>query len=458
MSNQGFTTMTAIVAIVCLAIGAVIGIYAIPSPSQGDTIALSEYNALKSDYDTLTSDYDDVQTDLDDALAEIEDLKAVGLEGEVKLGFLASMTGPLATFGENEKVAGELAVKEVNELLAEMGADWTLVMEVEDTQTTPDLALEKTESFAARGIKLLIGPLSSGEVRAIKGYCDANGLLAISQSSTAPDLAIADDNIFRFCPTDKLGQGPALARIMYDDGKRYVIPITRNDAWGVGLEEAATARFTELGGQVLEGIRYSITATEFSMEVSNLASKVSSAIDTYGADKVAVWMISFEECTSIITSALEYDILSTVTWYGSDGNANSAAMIDDLDVAAFSASIISASTIYSPTQSPKFEVVRQNNMAKLGREPDAYSYGIYDVVWAYAYSLLAVDTYDADAVKAVLPDVTRSLFGASGWIDLDEAGDRKAGNYDIWEIQEIEPGIYKWVHRGTWIFASDSIV
>lgn len=473
MSNKGVTTTVAAVAvIVALILGVAVGRYAIPIPAPTDVVPLSQYNELQDDYDDLEVELDSIETELEgvrgeldnaqddlvEAQSEIESLKAAGLTGEIKLGFLASMTGVLATFGENEKVAAEFAAEQVNEMLSSMGAEWTLKIEVEDTQTKPDIALEKTESFAARGIKLLIGPLSSGEVRAIKGYCDANKILAISQSSTAPDLAIADDYIFRFCPTDKLGQGPAMARIMTTDGKQYIIPVTRNDAWGVGLEEAAKKRFEELGGTFLEGIRYSPDATEFSMEVSNLAGKVSSAVDAYGAENVGVWHISFEEVTAFFSAASAYDVLSTVKWYGSDGTANSDAMLEDETVAAFAAKVNYPCTIFAPTHSPKWEEVRQNNLDKLGREPDSYSYAVYDVVWAYAYSLLTVDTYDADAVKEVLPTVTRSLFGGSGWIDLDEAGDRKAGDYDIWQIGEpVVPGVFQWEHVGVWVFTADSV-
>jgi len=381
----------------------------------------------------------------------------VGLTGEVKLGGLFAMTGALATFGENEKLAAELAIEQVNDLLETMGADWTLVLEVEDTQVNPDLALEAVESFAARGITLLIGPLASSEVRAIKGYCDANKILAISQSSTAPDLAIADDYIFRFCPTDALGQGPALARIMCDDGIRYVIPATRNDAWGAGLEGATKVRFEALGGTFLEGILYPEDATEFTIEAADLASKVQDAIATYGADQVAVLHISFEEVVPFMTACLAYDVLDDVVWYGSDGTAASSDMTANAAVAEFSTTVEYPCTIFAPTESEKFEMVRQHSLDVLGRAPESYSYTVFDIVWAYALCLMAVDKYDATAVKEVLPTITETMFGASGWITLDEAGDRMAGDYDIWQIIETAPGVYEWDITGLYVLATDSV-
>ena len=423
MKNRGITTTIAVVlAIIMLIVGLLVGLFASPYvfPPEG--------------------------------------AGAAGLSGEIKLGAILSLTGDLATFGENEQVAAEFAVGHVNDLLEEMGANWTLAIVPEDTQTDPDIALEKVESLAARGIKLLIGPLSSGEVRSIKGYCDANKILAISQSSTAPDMAIEDDYIYRFCPTDKLGQGPAIGRLMYDEGKRYIIPVTRNDAWGVGLEEAAKKKFVdELGGTFLTGIRYDPEATSFTTEAADLATKVQDAITSYGADNVAVLHISFEEVNTFMTSAMGHTILDDVKWYGSDGTAGSGAMLDDANVRNFAISVEYPSTIFAPTESEKWEMVRQHIKSELGREPESYSYAIYDIVWAYALSLMAVDVYDADAVKAVLPTITETMFGASGWITLDSAGDRQAGDYDIFQITEIAAGQYDWKKVGKYILASDIV-
>jgi len=455
--------------------------------------AISQRDALQVERDSAISQRDALQVELDAAEALTLDMKkawlplpeeryqqnatealieemkkalvGIGIEvpitsaltGEVKLGGLFSLSGDLASYGENEQAAALFAVDHVNALLDSLGVDWTVALVSEDTQTDPSICLEKVESFAARGIKLLIGPLSSAEVRAIKGYCDANKMLAISQSSTAPDLIIAGDYIFRFCPSDKLGQGPAIGRILYDDGKRYVIPISRNDAWGVGLEEAAGKRFTELGGTVLPGIRYTPGAVEFSAEAADLASKVQSAVDLYGADEVCVLDISFEEVNAIFTAASEYDVLSSVKWFGSDGTCAAGSMVEDPVVAAFSVEVEYPSTIFAPTETAKWELVRQNGINVLGREPESYSYAIYDIVWAYALSVLKTDSTDPEVIMEVLPAVSGSFLGSSGWIELDEAGDRKAGDYVIWQIVTTTTGAYEWKVVGKYFLSTDTV-
>lgn len=381
-----------------------------------------------------------------------------GLSGEVEIGALMSLSGDLAHFGENEQAAAEFAVTEINALLASMDAGWTLKLVPEDTQTDPDIALEKLESLAARGIKLILGPLSSGEVRAIKGFADANKILVVSQSSTAPDLAIPDDYIYRFCPTDKLGQGPALARMMLDDGITHVIPVARNDAWGIGLKDATKTRFEALGGTFLTGIDYDPEATEFTSEASVLAGLVQTAISAHGAENVAVLHISFEEAVPFMTACLNHAALSQVIWYGSDGTATSGAIIGDTNVRDFVLKVGYPCTIFSPAPTgEKFEKVRQNGIDVLGREPESYSYSVYDIVWAYALSLLTVDKYDAEAIRVVLPTITENIFGASGSIILDAAGDRTAGDYNVWMILELSPGNYDWQVVARYVLTSDEM-
>ncbi|MEM3922533.1 MAG: ABC transporter substrate-binding protein, partial [Nitrososphaerota archaeon] len=76
---------------------------------------------------------------------------AGGLSGEIPIGALLPLSGPLGQFGENDKVAVELAVAEVNAFLEKVGAGWRLKLYVEDTETKPEVALEKLMSLHARG-------------------------------------------------------------------------------------------------------------------------------------------------------------------------------------------------------------------------------------------------------------------------------------------------------------------
>ena len=420
MAGQITTAIAAGVAIITLVLGVVIGIVAYPyviSPAPGPA----------------------------------------GLSGEIKIGSLQPLTGDLATYGQNSKVATEFAAEEVNAFLQESGANWTLKIVTEDTETKPDVCLTKLETLAAQGIKLVVGPMSSGELSNIKGYADANKIIVISQSSTAPALGIAGDFIFRFCPND-MWQGRAMARVMYEDGIRYVAAVWRGDAWGDGLENQTEIRFEALGGTFIEGakIRYTPGLTTYATEVASLASAVASAVTTYGADAVGVYDIAFEEVTLFLSAATTYPVLRSVKWYGSDGTTLSQAMIDDPVAAEFSNATEFNNPIFTPLKSEKYDRVVDKVNQTLGRMPDAYAFPAYDSIWALAFSLMSVNRYDSEAVRAVLPDVTASLFGASGWAEIDVNGDRAPTDYDLWFIV-WEDGAYKWKLTGKWILNTDTV-
>jgi branched-chain amino acid transport system substrate-binding protein len=383
------------------------------------------------------------------------------LTGEVTIGSLQPLTGDLATYGANSKVAIEFAAKEVNDFLNKSGAAWTLKILSEDSETKPDVALAKLESFNAKGIKFVIGPMSSGEVSNLKSYADSNKILVVSQSSTAPALGIKDDFIFRFCPTDFI-QGPAIARLMYDAGIRYVVVVWRGDAWGDGLEGAAEARFEQLGGTFIETakIRYAPEATEFSTEATSLRDKVTSALadPAINETNLGVLYIGFEEAVAFFTAARAHSTNGWgVKWYGSDGTVQSSKMILDTTVADFSYKTNFTNPIFAPTISDKYQKVLNKVNATLGRVPDSYAYAAYDIVWALAYSLMTVDRYDGEAVKAVLPEVTKSLFGAAGWTVLNDAGDRASADYELWVIVKVG-ATYDWKKVGTYVASTDSIV
>ena len=380
-----------------------------------------------------------------------------GLTGEVEIGALFPLSGDLATYGDNAKTAITLAEEEVNEFLEEADAGWTLKLVHENSETDPVVSLSKTESLHAREIKFIIGPQASDCVASIKDYCDSNEILVVSPSSTRVGLNKPDDFLFRFCPTDLI-QGPAIARLMTDDDVTKVIAVYRNDAWGKGLHDNTKDRFEELGAEFIESIPYDPEAPGFDVIAATLDTEVADAIATYGADKVSVLYIAFEEVVQFFTECSVYSSDGWgVNWYGSDGTTLSSKMIEDATTAEFSYKTKFINPIFSPTRSDKWQNVHDHVYAELGRSPDSYTYASYDIVWALAYALLTVDDYDAGAVRNVLADVTASIFGASGWVVLNADGDRAASDYDLWII-DYDGYAYEWKLVGTYVQATDSIV
>lgn len=380
-----------------------------------------------------------------------------GLTGTVQIGCLCPLTGVLGSYGENSESTITLAQTQVNEYLRSLGAAWQLEVVIENTNTDPTLALQKTQEFAARNIRLLVGPQSSAEVRAIKSYIDANNILTISQSSTAPGLRIAGDNVYRFVPDDTI-QGPAIARVIAESGTTAIVHVWRGDAWGDGLAASSKDRLSQLGIQTVGEIRYSPEAVEFSAEASDLAAKVEAAANQYGKENVGVLLDAFAEAVVFLQASAQHQILGEVKWFGSDGTANLAELVKDPIAAAFAVKTNWINPIFGPLDSPKVTGITEYVRGDLGRTPDAYAYAAYDVVWVLALAMHQTQSTDPTVIKPAIEPVLGSYFGALGLIVLNEGGDLATSNYQLWVIREIEPGTYDWVPIGVYLSASDTVV
>lgn len=379
------------------------------------------------------------------------------LQGEILIGALLPLTGDLASYGENSDQAVKLAESEVNDFLRKAGQTFTIKVLVEDTQTKPDVALEKLTSLAARGVKLYVGPQTSAEVRQIKSYADANKLLLVSQSSTAPDLAIPGDFVFRFCPDDTI-QGPIGPRLFKSLGMTHVIYVYRGDAWGDGLFRASSEEAKRLGLTLPEAIRYAPEKKEFSAEARALSDSVT-ALTRQGvaAGKIAVEFIAFAEAVSFLVAAADYPVLATVKWFGSDGTAQLTELLADPKTAKFATDTKWINPIFAPATNEKYAKVTDYVKGKLGRVPDSYAYAAYDIVWALTLALMQVQKYDGEAVKNVMPDVASKYYGAVGWTKLNPAGDLASADYILWVVTRVGDK-YDWVQVGTYSFATGSFV
>ena len=81
---------------------------------------------------------------------------------------------------------------------------------------------------------MIIGPATSAAVQGVKDYADKNDILL-------------GDNLFRFVPDDT-HQGEAIAKKMWNDGMRIIVPMWRSDIYGNELYKSMKANFEKLGG------------------------------------------------------------------------------------------------------------------------------------------------------------------------------------------------------------------
>ncbi len=94
--------------------------------------------------------------------------------------------------------------------------------------------------------------------------------------STAPSLAIDDDNVYRFVPPDTY-QTNAMAYYLAADGITAVVPISRGDVRGDELEKLTAAAFARGNGTVPGGVRYAPDEENYAAMTADLDVRVGRA-------------------------------------------------------------------------------------------------------------------------------------------------------------------------------------
>jgi branched-chain amino acid transport system substrate-binding protein len=391
-----------------------------------------------------------------------------GREANVKIGALIPLTGTLSTLGESTEASLKIALKDINEHFLKSHSDTRIELIIEDTKTDPGIALEKLKSLKSKGVQIVIGPATSANVAAVKDYADQNGILILSASSTATQLTIPNDNLFRLVPDDS-HQAQAIAKKMWQDGVRVVVPMWRSDIFGEGLHSALNENFKRLGGKVVEGVGYKPPTGDFSaslhrinfifwdQELKALESRVNEEVKRYGADRVGVYVVSFDEIVPIMIQAERHPGLSSVKWYGSDGSALNAGLVKNVDAASFAVKTSFANPIYAvdDDKNRRFIEVNRHITEEIGHSHRSYAELAYDALWVAALTYDKVvganqkttDHNNINVLSKTLLRVAGSYHGITGKTLLNNAGDRISGSYDCWSITRENDDIgseYEW--------------
>jgi len=381
----------------------------------------------------------------------------------VTLGALLSINGASSSVGESEEAGLKLAVRDVNDYFSKTNSDIRIGLVVEDTHTDPSKCLEELRDLASKGIRIVVGPSTSAELQQVRDYANNNGIILLSPSSTSPSLSMIGDNIFRLVPDDT-HQAQALAVQMWKDGIRVVVPIWRTDVYGNGLVSTMKEDFMKLGGTVVDGVGYFPPIGHFStslnrinliiwnQQLSSLSSKLIQAIDQYGANKVGVYLVAFDEVVPILIQAQDHPEFSRVKWYGSDGTALNNGLIKNIDAAIFAEKTAFLNPIYSVqptnTNSTRYNDVQSEIQNMIGRIPRSYASVAYDSLWLAALTenaaLRTMMPNDVNFLKKTFVHIANSYSGITGNTALNAAGDRSSGNYDFWAIKQGSNGAFTW--------------
>ena len=360
----------------------------------------------------------------------IQTVTQIPLKGvTVKLGYIASDTTGLET---GKPYHEKIIAADLNLYSKTLGYGTTFLYLVDDATGQANVHLEKVQGFKSAGVTVFEGGGWSSQAQSALSYCNSNGMLMWSSSSTSPTLAIANDNLFRMCTADT-ALAPALANVMWAAGVKSIVLFQRGDSWGDGIINLLVPIWTKMGGEVAgEKIRYASESVEFANYLTVADQQVKTAVEKYKGEtqRVGVVILSFNEISVILKQVSSYPNIYNVHWWGSDGTAKSQRAMDDAPVEANHIGIYSL--LSRETLTPLYQSLEKRYVDLTKQQYGTYSAYSYDIATVIATSMFqAQSTTGATLIPLQMP-ISNQLFGAAGWSKLDQSGDRAAPPYDVW--------------------------
>ncbi|MCU0620711.1 MAG: ABC transporter substrate-binding protein [Gemmatimonadales bacterium] len=202
-------------------------------------------------------------------LATLRLASACGASGEpIRLGLAGAFSEPI---GEPMRRAARLAVDEINARGGIGGRPLALVER--DDHASPDSAVRIAAELYGSDVVAVVGHLFSGTTLAAAPIYNtgADPVVAISPSSSAPEVSGAGPYTFRLCPSD-LEHGVALARWMTERlDLRGGAVFYLNDAYGRGVRRAFATQFAQRGGRLVALEPYLGSAPDVGAQLDRLA-------------------------------------------------------------------------------------------------------------------------------------------------------------------------------------------
>ena len=369
--------------------------------------------------------------------------------GTLTIGALLPLTGPLAAQGHMSKEAVDLAVADINAYLTESGSSERVSVQVEDTASAGSVALERLKGLAVSGVHLVLGPYSDNEVDSVLDFASKNGIILLSQGSAGPYLAKPGRSLFRFAPSDAF-QAESVAVLANQEGATQLISIWGGDMYGDELVTHVKGQFANLGGQVIAGTRFRPETEQFASFVADLKSQIDKNVKD--KKKLAIFVAARGAQTAgILREAAKIPGLSDAKWYGCDDSALRGSITEDQDVAKYAAQVRMAFARYGETGTAMYSDLEKRIEDRIHAFVDTQAVVAYDVIWLATMTAMTSGD-DPAALRKAIPVCAEHFFGASGWLALNENGDRRENyDFDFWTIKNMD-GKYYWVKTARYQF------
>lgn len=360
---------------------------------------------------------------------------APAMAQEVKLGFLADITGPIAGFAPGMVDAGNLAITNINDqggILAGLKLSSVLADSACDGGAAGPAA---DRLVNAENVVAIFGGFCSGAtIAGANGSAIPGNVVMISPASTAPAVAELADNdlVFRNVVPDSI-QGVKAAELLLAQGVKEVGVTFVNNDYGSGLAGAFSDAFTAGGGTILASVSHEDGKADYRPEIGQIEAAGATTLVIYGYENAGGG--------AILNQAIESG--SFTQFVGGDGMAGEA-LLSSRDAANLEGMIL---TQAAAAEGPSFDALVALTSAVGQDAAGTYVTNSYDAVFLLGLAIEKSGTADRDGVSAALREVANApgevilpgewtkakeliaagtdinYEGASGTVEFDDVGD-----------------------------------
>src|SRR6476659_815005 len=214
-----------------------------------------------------------IATSLAATTAMLLSLHAAQAQEKLKIGFIASLSGPPAVLGTQLRNGFLLGIKNLGGKLG--GREVEVV--VQDDELKPDVAVNKVKALVERDkVDFVVGPIFSNILQAIMKPATDGGAILISPNAGTSNFAGKDCNA-NFCVTSYQNDQnhEVLGKYAQDKGMKKVFIMAPNYQAG---KDALAGFKRYFKGEVVDEVYVPLNQRDYSAELSKIAAAAPDAI------------------------------------------------------------------------------------------------------------------------------------------------------------------------------------
>ena len=299
-----------------------------------------------------------------------------------------------------------------------------------------DVAISAAHGGGA-GPLYYLGPTFSSDVAGVSEYVGANGLVAVSPSSSAASLAVQGDGIYRTtAPVDR--EAGAMAGLIASESVRAVVPAAQNGEFGTSTLETMSAALEAAGIAVADPVRFDA----HDMDTWRGALPLIDAALAAEPGSAVLLVIGFEtDFGGMVTAAAEFESAGSARWFVPSGSIDPALALGGAAAEAARGMRATTLVIEDAAGGEDARAAVRADMAAAGMNATSYDYSANDAVFVLGGAMRLAAEGGADvsapagaaAVRSNMLAAARLHDGALGDIRLDAAGDlRSPISYGVW--------------------------